>query len=167
MAQLQATARLVLEAQQAQNRILERYLDMQERLLLHYSQNTAPQPVAKAAPLPPVVAERRESVATPMATTKSTGSALRPPVPIPSSPTAPPRPPIAPVAHPSKSASNGSHTAGAENGFHVNRSAKPAAVVAANGNEPPPTEVFRHDLLDIVSARTGYPIDALDENLAL
>ncbi len=35
------------------------------------------------------------------------------------------------------------------------------------GNEPPPTETFRRDLLDIVSARTGYPIDVLDENLAL
>jgi acyl carrier protein len=35
------------------------------------------------------------------------------------------------------------------------------------GEGPPPTEQFRQDLLQVVSTRTGYPIDALDESLAL
>jgi acyl carrier protein len=38
---------------------------------------------------------------------------------------------------------------------------------APAGDEPPSTEQFRHDLLEIVSARTGYPTDALDETLNL
>jgi malonyl CoA-acyl carrier protein transacylase len=38
---------------------------------------------------------------------------------------------------------------------------------ATNGNEAPPVERFRKDLLDAVSQRTGYPIDMLDENAAL
>jgi acyl carrier protein len=32
---------------------------------------------------------------------------------------------------------------------------------------PPATVQFRHDLLEVVSQRTGYPTDALDETLAL
>jgi acyl carrier protein len=35
------------------------------------------------------------------------------------------------------------------------------------GEGPPPTEQFHQDLLEVVSKRTGYPIDALDESLAL
>jgi acyl carrier protein len=36
-----------------------------------------------------------------------------------------------------------------------------------NGAGPPATEQFRQDLLEVVSTRTGYPVDALDETLAL
>jgi acyl carrier protein len=43
--------------------------------------------------------------------------------------------------------------------------ARPAPALAAEG--PPPIEQFRADLLDVVSARTGYPTDALDETLHL
>jgi acyl carrier protein len=43
-----------------------------------------------------------------------------------------------------------------------------AAPNAASDNDgPPSTEQFRQDLLAVVSTRTGYPIDALDETLAL
>jgi hypothetical protein len=42
-----------------------------------------------------------------------------------------------------------------------------APAAAGNGDGPPPTEQFRQDLLRVVSTRTGYPIDALDESLAL
>jgi acyl carrier protein len=38
---------------------------------------------------------------------------------------------------------------------------------AAPDGEAPLTEQFRQDLLDVVSTRTGYPTDALDETLQL
>ncbi|HTU89854.1 MAG TPA: acyltransferase domain-containing protein, partial [Gemmataceae bacterium] len=132
VAQFQATTRLLLEAQQAQNRVLERYLDIQERLLLHNRERRGSSPPSEDRPSE----DRRD---------KPGGSPapvlrVRPPVPIPRSSSAPAQPPI---------------VSPAKNGIH------------ANGHGPPPTEVFRRDLLEIVSARTGYPTDALDENLAL
>jgi hypothetical protein len=44
---------------------------------------------------------------------------------------------------------------------------EPAAPAPVVGEGPPPTEQFRRDLLQVVSTRTGYPIDPLDESLAL
>jgi acyl transferase domain-containing protein/acyl carrier protein len=131
-AQFQETTRLLLEAQQAQTRVLERYLETQERLLLHCAPNGAPPIHVKPA-------------------TATTPSA-RPPVPIPR-----------PASRPSVAASSSILTKPSTNGTHV----ATKNGVSANGEGPPPTETFRRDLLDIVSARTGYPIEALDENLAL
>jgi len=127
IAQFQETTRLLLEAQQAQNRVLERYFYLQERLLSHCNQS-APSPSA-ARP-------------------------VRPPVPIPRT-----ERPTHQVATVREQPSNRSLMAAAPT------ASTPS--VSANGQGPPPTEVFRRDLLAIVSARTGYPIDALDENLAL
>ena len=45
------------------------------------------------------------------------------------------------------------------------RMEEPAAPATSDG--APSAEQFRRDLLEVVSARTGYPIDALDENLPL
>jgi polyketide-type polyunsaturated fatty acid synthase PfaA len=135
IAQLQATTRLLLETQQAQNRMLERYMDMQERLLLHCNGHRTSSPPHEDSQDKPVVLASSMPVAR-----------VRPPVPIP-------RPSAAP-AHPL-------HVSTAKNGAPVNGSP------STNGQGPPPTEAFRRDLLDVVSARTGYPIDALHENLAL
>jgi acyl transferase domain-containing protein len=38
---------------------------------------------------------------------------------------------------------------------------------SSNGHGAPPVEVFRQDLLDVISDRTGYPIEMLDENVDL
>jgi acyl transferase domain-containing protein len=170
-AQFQATTRLLLEAQQSQNRVLERYLEMQERLMLHFGHDAAavpasfaaaplpadPMPVAEAAPLPPAPRVRPAPVA------------VRPPVVIPRTiAVTPSRPAPAPTAHTvNGNGANGTHTVPAAKAPSANGSPASAPVAPVNGDGPPPTEVFRRDLLDIVSARTGYPIDALDENLAL
>ena len=42
-----------------------------------------------------------------------------------------------------------------------------AATPTPETEGPPATEQFRRDLLEVVSKRTGYPTDALDETLAL
>ena len=44
---------------------------------------------------------------------------------------------------------------------------RPETPAAAPDGEAPLTEQFRQDLLDVVSTRTGYPTDALDETLQL
>ncbi|MBO0700519.1 MAG: hypothetical protein J2P46_19130, partial [Zavarzinella sp.] len=43
----------------------------------------------------------------------------------------------------------------------------PAPATPPGGDGPPSAEQFRRDLLELVSRRTGYPVDALDETLAL
>jgi acyl transferase domain-containing protein len=40
-------------------------------------------------------------------------------------------------------------------------------VAAASSNGAPPVEVFRQDLLEVISDRTGYPVEMLDENVDL
>jgi len=45
--------------------------------------------------------------------------------------------------------------------------ATPAARPSTNGDGAPPVEVFRQDLLDVISDRTGYPIEMLDEKVDL
>jgi acyl carrier protein len=151
----------LLETQQAQNGVLEQFLQTQERVLLYCTHGA--QPVAGAR-LP---ALQLSSSALPVApvlapTVRPAPARVRPPVPIPvtavsPSPrlTAPARtpeggPPPAPPAPPAGTAPEPS---------------APAPVLGGEG--PPPTEQFRQDLLQVVSTRTGYPIDALDESLAL
>jgi hypothetical protein len=95
-------------------------------------------------------------------------------VAIPRPSAAPPRLAPAPVAPAERrpkaaiptSAVNGS-TPAVEKPAHVPSTSAPAPSPSTNGDGPPPTEQFRQDLLEVVSARTGYPIDALDETLAL
>jgi hypothetical protein len=145
LAQVQATTRLILETQQVHSRVLERYLEMQERVILHATQG---------APLPPPLA--------PAPPTRIAPAPVKPPVvPVPASLlTASPRLTVTPAA-------NGP----AKNG-RVESAARPApspapapAPQVAEG--PPSVEQFRKDLLEAVSARTGYPTDVLDETLHL
>jgi acyl transferase domain-containing protein/NAD(P)H-dependent flavin oxidoreductase YrpB (nitropropane dioxygenase family) len=145
LAQVQATTRLILETQQVHSRVLERYLEMQERVILHATQG---------APLPPPLA--------PAPPTRIAPAPVKPPVvPVPASLlTASPRLTVT-------AAANGP----AKNG-RVESAARPApspapapAPQVAEG--PPSVEQFRKDLLEAVSARTGYPTDVLDETLHL
>jgi polyketide-type polyunsaturated fatty acid synthase PfaA len=156
-AQFQETTRLLLEAQQTQNRVLERYLETQERLLLHCTEG----PVAKTV--------KEVSPATPIAP-----APVRPPVAIPANPAGSvPRLAVAPPPVPrretvaiSPSASSG--IVSAAKSRTVETSHVPAVDSDnASAEVPPPTETFRQDLLEVVSARTGYPIETLDEELAL
>jgi acyl transferase domain-containing protein len=148
IAQFQATTRLLLEAQQAQNRVLERYLDIQERLLFHHGQNGAMPSAAEVVPAAP---------------------RLRPPVPIPRAPSVN-RHSLSSHTNGDKTVENRSERIGSAGGAKAPVVHAPASSVRppiAEEQGGPPTEAFRRDLLEAVSARTGYPIDALDENLAL
>jgi polyketide-type polyunsaturated fatty acid synthase PfaA len=159
--QFQETTRLLLEAQQAQTRVLERCLAIQERLLLQCSQNGATQ--SAAAVVPPMPA--------PATTARTPALApVRPPVPIPRPAAAAPCSPVGVVAQSqvsSREHSNGSSALSLDKPSHDFAASSPAHRIHTNGEGPPPTESFRRDLLEAVSARTGYPIDALDEDLAL
>jgi acyl carrier protein len=100
--------------------------------------------------LPPALAadpvSPRGTQTTPAPRVRPAALVARPPVPIPRSPAvAPSRLTVAPIAP----------------------APVPARDSSTAGDDPPPTETFRQDLLEVVSARTGYPIDALDETLAL
>jgi acyl transferase domain-containing protein len=152
----QETTRLLVEAQQAQNRVLERYLEIQERLLQQANGGVA-RASASASPRSVGVSTAVEGSAPSAPRVRPAPAVARPPVPIP------PSAPITPsdfVASTAGHAINRPATAG-------DRSSMGLTVPAVNGQVPPPTDKFRQDLLEVVSARTGYPIDALDETLAL
>ena len=146
-AQFQETTRLLIEAQQAQNRVLERYLEMQERLLQQAKGSTAaPAAAASESPGPTTTTRVRPAPAV-----------VRPPIPIPRS---------APIT-PSRSLGDFTASQRVAGDAHPSPATRHPPPANENGLLPPPTEQFRRDLLDVVSARTGYPIDALDETLAL
>jgi hypothetical protein len=173
-----ATTRVLLETQQAQSRTLERFLETQERVLLYATQGVPPA-AAVMAPPPPVqpVAAPPTPAAAPallpaarlrLAPAAVSPAAVRPPVPIPASlPATSSRLEVAPAVGrnpggpPPVAAPNGLAKAGPEE----NGVARPAPAPAAEGL--PSTEQFRKDLLEVVSTRTGYPTDALDETLHL
>ncbi len=170
----QATTRAVFEAQQA---VLERYLAIQERLLGYCMQDAPAEeravpplkhvsvsPVPAAPLLAPVPAAEADPAflgvpaSSPVSRMASAPSNGRPPIPV-NGPAASPRrtsstpipPEVRPLAPSSVHASNGSTVPNS----------------SPDSEEPPSTDAFRRDLLEVVSMRTGYPIDALDENLAL
>ncbi len=169
-AQFQATTRILLEAQQAQNRILERYLEAQERVLLYCSDGTVqtasevslpPLPVGDSEipttpapePIPVVLPPRIQSAPASRAASRLS----RPPVAVPAIASAPvPRV----IAAPAQTAAPAPVSVP-----KVAAPTTPAPASAADG--PPSTEQFRQELLAVVSARTGYPTDALDETLHL
>ena len=138
----QATTRAVFEAQQA---VLERYLAIQERLL-GYCMQDAPVEARVVSPL------ERVSVA-------PAPSSARPPIPV-NGPAASPRrissTPVSPEVSPL-----------APSLVHTSNGSTAPISTTSDSDEPPSTEHFRRDLLEVVSMRTGYPIDALDETLAL
>lgn len=177
-AQFQETTRHLLDFQQAQQRMLERFLEFQERMLTHCLGSPAagmampaaanpavraisPQPIPApqaAPPLPtptPVLAQRVPPVAV-----------ARPPIVVPNVAATPASPP--PSAPPcSAPTTNASPEAYTQNGHEAVKVAPAPAAVSGNAGEPPSTEEFRRDLLEIVSERTGYPVDMLDETLPL
>ena len=161
--QFQETTRALLASQQAQNGMLERYLETQERFLLYCAQGAAPSP-AETAP-----ASLAAVAAVPRARPAPTSA--RPPVAISATAAVPPRltvpapitPALAPVEPPPFSPTNGTRV----NEGHIMTPSAPAPTAPLNGEGPPSTEQFRQNLHEVVSKRTGYPIDALDETLAL
>ncbi len=166
-AQFQATTRMLLEVQQAQQRTLENFLATQERVLLYCLQGSPAQSapaLRPPLPLPPVPALPELAALPPPAPAAPTAPPAlpapvlgRPPVPIPAAASPPPRP-VVPAA------SRAEVRPPAPPAERVPE--RPAAVPAPAG-EAPPTEAFRRDLLQLVSDRTGYPLEALDETMPL
>lgn len=178
--QFQATTRQLLEFQQSQQRMIERYLDTQERVLAHCLQGASLTPIAIAAPValpaiaapvafappaPPIavapIAAPPVAVPSAAATPRAVAApaAARPPVAVPN--LAAPKPAVAPTT---VAATPVASAPASQNGQHTS---KPAAPVAEAAGGPPTTDEFRNDLLEIVSERTGYPVDMLDETLPL
>ncbi|MGH7172818.1 MAG: hypothetical protein ACRELG_21265 [Gemmataceae bacterium] len=171
--QLQATMRTLFEAQQA---VLERYLVTQERILRYCMPSAradtdgvvsvAPLPVsavpAVTVPVPPSAAETAPatlgtSAPSSVSRLEPAPASGRPPIPMNAPPISPRWIVSAPV--PPERRSSVSVSAHTTNGSVPNS--------APDGDGPPSTEQFRQDLLAVVSMRTGYPIDALNETLAL
>jgi acyl transferase domain-containing protein/NAD(P)H-dependent flavin oxidoreductase YrpB (nitropropane dioxygenase family) len=172
-AQFQATTRILLETQQAQNRILERYLEAQQRVLLYCTDGTPPaeselsllpepaidsEPALAPAPEPvPVPTPPRVQ---PTVVTRTTNRRTPPSVAVPTIAT----PPVLKVAAKPNSAPVADAPAPAP--VSTPKIAAPTIAAPAPASDgPPSTEQFRQELLAVVSARTGYPPEALDETL--
>lgn len=192
--EFQASTRTFLELQHAQQLLMEKFLDTQERMLAMClskgpisaptaSISIAPAPVAAPAipapaPAPymnghahtapqPVHVAPAPIAAAPVAPPAPPAAPARPPVAVPTAkaPLAPP--PAVPVA-PKPVVAEAPKPAAAPAPKPVAASAPapaPAPVAAAGG--PPPVSQFRKDLLAVISERTGYPEDMLDEELPL
>jgi malonyl CoA-acyl carrier protein transacylase len=170
LAQFQATTRLLLETQQAQSRVLERFLETQERLLLYGTQGTLPEAAAMLPLLmqPAAAPTPAPEAALPPPRLRSAPAAVKPPVPIPAShPATATRLTVTPAVgrNPDSPSPFAAPTGPAKAAREENTAASPAPAPAVEG--PPSTEQFRKDLLEVVSTRTGYPTDALDETLHL
>lgn len=193
--QFQHTTRMLFEMQRSQQSLAERYLDAQERLLSAcMGQDPGPRMLPPAALMPATIHVPRLEMAMPTAMPTAAPmpapmaapvaapvrvapavSAQRPPVMVPA-PTAAPKVP-APAAPAIAAATAAVVTApvavavAAPAPVAVAVAAPAAVAVAAAAKSlaagPPPTEQFRQDLLAIVSERTGYPTDMLDEELPL
>jgi acyl transferase domain-containing protein/NAD(P)H-dependent flavin oxidoreductase YrpB (nitropropane dioxygenase family) len=156
--QFQATTRALLEAQQAQNGVLERFLQTQERVLLYCTQGATPGADVRL-PAPPLNVSVTPAMPAPAPAVRPAPASARPPVAISVTAVEPSPRLTAPVPAPQ------GRPAAPPPARAAQEPVAPAPGV--NGDGPPPTERFRQDLLQVVSARTGYPIDALDETLAL
>jgi hypothetical protein len=193
---VQCTMAQWFELQAAQNRVLERFLEMQERLAFGTATSGLPLPartMIAPMPFPMPVALPRPAVPV----------AIRPAVPVPQEPTLAPPPrvavpaapraieparaaapvaaPPAPVAAPVNVAPAPVAAPAPAASAPVAAQPQPKPVEAApvpavhatngsstNGNgEVPSTDDFRRDLLLAVSNRTGYPVDVLDEDTPL
>lgn len=185
-AHFQQTTRMFFELQRAQQVVADQYLRTQERLL-----SACLGQVVEAAQLPAILPPV-SSLAVPAVETVSLPPAApapvrvapatashRPPVIIPatvgkpapvvSAPVAPakpqPLPPaVAPVAVTPAAPARAAHV---ENGAATPTAVPAPSALPASAAGPPSTEQFRQDLLQIVSDRTGYPVDMLDEELPL
>lgn len=189
--EFQASTRMFLEFQNSQQILLERFLETQERLLLHCLGKApdAPPPIANSTPnvalAPPPVspassnghayAPQPQTYAAPamrVAAPAPPAIVQRPPISVPAgrapatappsiaSTTAPVRavaPAVAPLAQSKPMAASTAKVV----------EAKAVTPLSAESNGPPPLEAFRKDLLAVISERTGYPEDMLDETLPL
>lgn len=183
LTQFQATTRSLLDFQTSQQHVVARFLDMQERMLAYCLGGAVPISAAPvAAPQPQPLPQAIVSVPTaPVAPAPVAAAPIAAPAPIRVAPA--PAPVRAPVAVPAVSAPAVRPAAPAPVAVPV---AKPAPVAAApvaaaptapqNGQAvakaapaggPPSIDEFRNDLLEIVSERTGYPVDMLDVTLPL
>ena len=176
-AQVQATTRQFLETQQGQQRLAERMLEAQDRLLaaqermLLYCLQGAPPQLLSPPPVPPAPVPAAPAPAATGLRVRSVPGGVRPPVVSPGngstvrSAPAPVKvqPTTTPAPNPTQAPAVVAPTPPA--GTLDN----PWGQGAGNGTvpPPPPTAVFRGDLLQVVSERTGYPIDMLDEDLPL
>jgi acyl transferase domain-containing protein/NAD(P)H-dependent flavin oxidoreductase YrpB (nitropropane dioxygenase family) len=175
--QLQSMTVQFLHWQEAQQRVAERFLAAQEKLLQLCTQGTVPAPAQAALPVPPVVEPAR-----PMglgAAVRPAPASVKPPVPIPEANTrqsartagVATAHPVARAAQagPAVALADGSGPAAQNrrNGQNGADLVQPVKVAPSGAHGLPPLEVFRQDLLQIVSERTGYPIDMLDEDLPL
>jgi acyl carrier protein len=178
--QFQATTRMLLEMQQAQQRMMERYLESQERMLVYCMQGAPRQGAGHAIPAPGVAQPTVMTAPTPDAVPATeplrvmpAPAALRPPVLMPAvQPELAPKPVLLPsVPQATRPTANGiSSPTPIPIPIQIKQSSNghdPAATGTASGDAPPPPEIFRQDLLQVVSERTGYPIDMLDETLPL
>jgi acyl transferase domain-containing protein/NAD(P)H-dependent flavin oxidoreductase YrpB (nitropropane dioxygenase family) len=169
LAQFHATTRVLLETQQAQSRVLERFLETQDRVLLYATQGVPLAPAVIGPPLPAQPAAAPPApAALPAPRLRPAPAAVKPPVAIPASrPAAPSRLTVEPAVarNPGSSGPVAATHGVARAALEESSAAGPAPAPDAEG--PPSTEQFRKDLLDVVSTRTGYPTDALDETLHL
>lgn len=180
--QFQHTTRLLFEMQRSQQSLTERYLDAQERLLSAcLGQDPGPRMLSPATQMPALIHVPRLEVAMPTAQPAAefptlvaptavaapaamrvapAAPAQRPPVLVPARTSVAPPATIAPVAA-------ATPVAVAAPAAQVVAAAPAAPLASAAAAGPPQTEQFRQDLLAIVSERTGYPVDMLDEELPL
>jgi polyketide-type polyunsaturated fatty acid synthase PfaA len=167
-AQFQAATRHFLEAQQGQQRLTERFLETQERMLLYCLQGV-PQGTLPPTPTPALSAPASVATGAPAALrVRSVTAGARPPVVLPTRTASQTN--GSPVVHaapqpPTPVAVAQTRTAAAEPASNGQAQAVPSDGSAIP--PPPETAVFRRDLLQVVSERTGYPVDMLDETLPL
>jgi acyl transferase domain-containing protein/NAD(P)H-dependent flavin oxidoreductase YrpB (nitropropane dioxygenase family)/NAD(P)-dependent dehydrogenase (short-subunit alcohol dehydrogenase family) len=173
-AQFQATTAELFKLQLAQQHVVERYLETQERLLLACLQGVVPaalpapprmEPavsVPAVAPVPAVPAAAPAPVVRPAVPLPGRGAVAKAPPQVPGGASVAPPRPKAPVVAPPAATPTADRTASPQVNGHA-----PGSELRPADSPPPPTEVFRRDLLQIVSERTGYPIEMLDETLPL
>lgn len=165
-AQFQATTSELFKLQRAQQHVVKRYLETQERILLACMQGNpqalvAQPPIAQAAAAP--VARPAAPNVRPAVTLPSRGGVAKAPPQVPVGASVAPPQVKTPLAVPSATpAAAELRTATPGTNGHAHTTEAPTGE-----SPPPPTEVFRSDLLQIVSERTGYPIEMLDETLPL
>ena len=189
--EFQASTRTFLELQHAQQLLMEKFLDTQERMLaMCLGKGTVVAPTASISIAPPPAA----AIPAPAPYMNGHATVAHHPAPAPVAPTpvavapapaaipTPARPPVAvptakapaPPSVPAPAAPKPVAAPVAESPKPAPVAAKPAAaapalapVAAASAGGPPPVSQFRKDLLAVISERTGYPEDMLDEELPL
>lgn len=175
LAQNQTLLAQWLDLQKSQLRVTERFLEAQDRILsgqvvepgeaiaaLAPPSRVAPARCAPAASRPPImvpaIRKATQETAGPGAA-DGNGNGLASAA----------SPGTAVAKRPSATGDGSGRNGRASLAARAIAAVQPAAAPSAENTTPelPPTEVFRQDLLRVVSERTGYPLDMLDEDLPL